>query len=199
MGETGNGPKGTVTMLDGLLTRNSVPPRLVDQAPVPQADIDDMLAAAVRAPDHGAVRPWRFHVIAGDARAKLGDLYAEAMRRRDPQANPDTIEKERERAFRAPLTIAVCAEVDPSRGEKVPVAEQIASAAAACQNILLAAHAKGYGAIWVTGPRARDAHVKGAFGLAEKDEIVGFIYVGRPSTPVPDKPRPDAQSLTTIW
>jgi nitroreductase len=184
---------------DGILNRLSVPPRLVDGPAPSQADIDDMLAAAVCAPDHGAIRPWRFHVIQGDALRRLGDLFVEALKKREPDAPRETIEKEQNRPLRAPLIIAACAKIDLSRAEKIPAVEQVVAVASACQNILLAAHDKGYGAMLLTGINARDAHVKAAFGLDGPDEIVGFIYMGTPSGPVFEKERPDPAEFTTIW
>ena len=176
------------SLRDGLLSRRSVPPRLVG-APAPtQADIDDMLAAAVCAPDHGAIRPWRFHVLQG-----------EALKKREPGARPETIEKERNRPLRAPLIIAACAKIDLSRADRIPALEQIVAVGAACQNILLAAHGKGFGAMMLTGANARDRHVKAAFGLAGPDEIVGFIYIGTPTGPAFEKQRPDPAEFTTIW
>ena len=186
-------------LLDGLINRNSVPPKLFDATMPARADIDTMLAAAVTAPDHGMIRPWRFHVIAGSARDRLSELFAEAARRREPEAGEAAIEKERGRPYRAPLIIAVCAKVDLTRTEKVPVVEQVVSAASAMQHLVLAAGALGYGAIVLTGKNAHDPHVKSAFGLGPRDEIVGFVYIGRPVGPVPVKPRPDPGDLTTVW
>jgi nitroreductase len=187
------------SLRDGLLNRLSVPPRLVDGPAPSQADIDDMLAAAVCAPDHGAIRPWRFHVIQGEALNRLGDLFVEALKKREPDAPRETIEKEQSRPLRAPLIIAACAKIDRSRIEKIPAVEQVVAVASACQNILLAAHDKGYGAMLLTGVNARDSHVKAAFGLDGPDEIVGFIYIGTPSGPVFEKERPDPAEFTTIW
>jgi nitroreductase len=187
------------SLRDGLLNRQSVPPRLVGGPAPSQADIDDMLAAAVCAPDHGAIRPWRFHIIQGDALHRLGDLFVEALKIREPGAPPETIEKEQSRPLRAPLIIAACAKIDLSRTDKIPAIEQVVAVGSACQNILLAAHDKGYGAIVLTGMNARDPHVKAAFGLADADEIVGFIYIGTPSGPLFEKERPDPASFTTIW
>lgn len=189
----------TLSLLDGLLQRNSVPPRLFDDTMPSQADIDTMLAAAVTAPDHGMIRPWRFHVIAGAARERLAELFAEAARLREPGAPEGVIEKERGRPFRAPLIIAVCAKVDLTRTEKVPVVEQVVAAASAMQQLVLAADALGYGAIVLTGKNAHDQHVKSAFGLDARDELVGFVYVGHPASPVGPKPRPDAGDFTTVW
>lgn len=187
------------SLREGLLKRQSVPPRLVDGPAPSLADIDEMLAAAVCAPDHGAIRPWRFHVIQGDALHRLGDIFAEALTKRDPDASREDIEKEKNRPLRAPLVIAACAKIDLSRADKIPAVEQVVAVAAACQNILLAAHDKGYGAILLTGGNARDPHVKAAFGLDESDEIVSFVYIGTPSGPTFEKERPDAAEFTTIW
>ena len=182
-----------------MLGRRSVPPRLVDGPAPTQADIDDLLAAAVRAPDHGAIRPWRFHVIQGEALNRLGDVFVEALKKREPDAPRETIEKEQSRPLRAPLIIAACAKIDLLRADKIPAVEQIVSVATACQNILLAAHGKGYGAMILTGANARDPHVKAAFGLEEPDEIVGFIYIGTPIGEALEKERPDPAELTTVW
>ena len=187
------------SLRDALRNRQSVPPRLVDGPAPTQAEIDEILAAAVCAPDHGAIRPWRFHVIQGDALIRLGDLFVEALKKREPDAPPETIEKEQSRPLRAPLIIAACAKVDLSRVDKIPAIEQIVAVGSACQNILLAAYDKGYGAMMLTGANARDPHVKAAFGLEGSDEIVGFVYIGTPSGPVFEKERPDPAEFTIVW
>lgn len=186
------------SLRDGLLNRQSVPPRLVDGPAPSQADIDDMLAAAVCAPDHGAIRPWRFHVIQGEALNRLGDLFVEALKKREPDSPREAFEKEQNRPLRAPLIIAACAKIDQSRAN-IPAVEQVVAVATACQNILLAAHDKGYGAMMLTGLNARDPHIKAAFGLEGPDEIVGFIYIGTPSGPAFEKERPDPAEFTTVW
>lgn len=186
------------SLRDGLLSRQSVPPRLLEGPAPSPADIDDMLAAAVCAPDHGAIRPWRFHVIQGEALNRLGDVFVEALKQRQPDAPPETIEKEQNRPLRAPLIIAACAKIDQSRSN-IPAVEQVVSVGAACQNILLAAHDKGYGAMMLTGLNARNPHIKAAFGLEGPDEIVGFIYIGTPSGQRIEKPRPDPAAFTTVW
>lgn len=184
--------------LAALLKRNSTPPGLLDEPAPDDAALAKMFEAAVRTPDHGAVRPWRFHVIRGDARFALGELFVEALRRRNPEADARDEVKERNRPLRAPLIIACCAEITPDLG-KVPPVEQIATTSAAVQTVMLAANALGYGAIWLTGANARDVGVKAAFGLAEKDEIVGFIYLGTPTDAVPEKPRPEVSDYVSEW
>ncbi|MBS28741.1 MAG: nitroreductase [Alphaproteobacteria bacterium] len=193
-------PHNTNVMLDGLINRNSTPPRLmVGGTPPPRADVERMLAAACSAPDHGAVRPWRFHIIEGEARNKLGDLFGKALLERDPFAPSAAIEKEQGRPLRAPMIIAVCAKVDPSRAPKVPVIEQVVAAAAAMEHLVLAAQAMGYGAIVLTGRNAHDPLVRAAFDLADEDELVGFVYLGSTDEPPLAKDRPDPAEFTSDW
>jgi|TARA_B110000263_G_scaffold242226_1_gene247453 nitroreductase len=190
----------SINLQAGLLGRQSIPPRLMSE-PAPNVnDVHDMLAAAVCAPDHGAIRPWRFHVIQGESRLKLGNIFAEALKKREPQASLESIHKEENRPLRAPLIIAVCAKIDISRLDKIPAVEQIVSVGAACQNILLSAYDKGYGAIILTGINARDSYVKKEFGLEGPDEIVGFIYIGTNSNSITfEKNRPDYSNYMTEW
>ena len=192
-------PRETNSLLDGLINRNSTPPRLMGDTPPSRADVDRMLAAACSAPDHGAVRPWRFHIIEGEARNKLGELFGKALLERDPFAPSAAIEKEQGRPLRAPLIIAVCAKVDPSRAPKVPVVEQVVAAAAAMEHLVLAANAMGYGAIVLTGKNAHDPVVRKAFDLEGEDELLGFVYIGEMAEPAPAKERPDPAEFTSTW
>lgn len=135
-----------------------------------------VLQAAVRAPDHGRLRPWRFMLVEGNQRRRLGDLLAASALRRVPGLSEGDLQRERDKAMRAPLIIVVaCRAVT---GTKIPVIEQILAAGAAAQNILLALHALGYAAAWKTGEAAYDAEVKKALGFAVDDHLVGFIYAG---------------------
>jgi len=176
--------------MQAILERKSTPPRLMnDEGPSPE-DVRKILTAGMTAPDHGAVRPWRFVVIEGDDRAKLGAVFAEALTLRDPAASADAIEKERGRPLRAPTVIAVLARVVHDR-PKVPPVEQIIATACAAQNMLLAAEAMGFGGIMLTGKNDQDPTVKRFFKLEDADEIVAFLYLGKAAGPTPDKPRPD--------
>jgi len=134
------------------------------------------LQAAVRAPDHGRLRPWRFMLIEGNQRRKFGELLAESAKRRVPGLSDGDLQRERDKALRAPMIIVVACRVVP--GTKVPAIEQILAAGAATQNILLALHSLGYAAAWKTGEAAYDTDVKRALGFAADDHIVGFVYVG---------------------
>ncbi len=157
-----------------LVTRVS-PVELGEPAPEGETRAK-ILTAALRAPDHGRLRPWRFLVIEGEARAAFGDVLAGSLARRQPGVGPDLIERERKKALRAPLIVGVVAKV--AKTSHIPVVEQVLSAGAAAQNILLACHALGFAGVWKTGDAAYDREVKMALGLAEDDAIVGFLYVG---------------------
>jgi nitroreductase len=134
------------------------------------------LQAAVRAPDHGRLRPWRFMVIEGDQRRRFGDLLAASAKRRVPGLSEGDLQRERDKALRAPMIIVVVCRVVP--GTKVPAIEQILAAGAATQNLLLALHSFGYATAWKTGEGAYDPEVKQSLGLAADDHIIGFVYVG---------------------
>ena len=181
--------------LDLLLSRESA---LKLEAPCPSAaELRTMFDAAVRAPDHGRLRPWQFVVIGTEQRAGFGRLMAESLLRRDPSASEAILDKERAKALRAPLIVVVAAKL--RRGHKIPEIEQIASAAAAAQTIVLAAPALGYGAVWRTGAPAYDPGMKVALGLAADDEIIGFIYIGTNAGGSSSFPRPEAADFVSDW
>jgi len=177
--------------LVALHTRTAAP-RLVEPAPSGEA-LDAILAAGLRAPDHGMLRPWHFLLVSGDARQKLGDLCADAMQ---PEA-----EEQRKRLadapLRAPLVIIGVAKVKEVKG--IPAVEQMNSVAAALQNMSVAAHALGFGSIWRTGPVAHDPRVKSALGLDASDEIVGFLYMGTPTITERPLPEIDAAAHIQVW
>jgi nitroreductase len=184
--------------LEAVLTRQSVPPAFL-RAPAPDdAALERILAAGACAPDHGRLRPWRFIVIRGRARERLGEVFVEALAKRQPDAPEAAIEQERTRPLRAPLLIAVAAKV-ARQHPKIPEIEQILSTAAAAQNILLAAHAQGFGAKWLTGANAYDEHVQRALGLGPDDRLLGFIHVGTVDGAPPAVPHADPREHTVEW
>lgn len=178
------------------LTTRASPAALVDPAPDQDA-LDRMLRAAMRAPDHGRLRPWRFIVIDGPARARFGDVLAESLRVRDPQAAGVAIEKERAKPMRAPMIVVAAATLQERRG--VPAVEQVVAVGAAAQNMLVAAHALGFGGFWRTGAPAYDDAVKHALGLRADDAIVGFLYIGTPSGAPATVAVPEIASHVTRW
>lgn len=160
--------------LDLLLNRVSVP-RLHE--PAPDATQRDLLfRAALRAPDHGQLHPWRFLTIEGEARQRLGELFAQAVAA-GPQVKPEQLDRARALPLRAPLVVAVIA--SPKAHAKIPLSEQILSAGCAAHGIVLAAHALGLGAMWRSGDLSHDPVVKAGLGLSSNEQIVGFVYLGR--------------------
>lgn len=164
--------------------------------PLPRETIEKLLDAAVQAPNHYKVRPWRFVVLTGDGRKRLGDVMAASQADRKPDLPPEALDKTRALPLRAPVVIAVGA--DKPAEEKVLEIENVCAAAAACQNILLAAHGLGLGAIWRTGEWARDPKVKEFLGFAPDQHIVGFIYVGYPEFHPEPHQRPSFEDRT-VW
>ena len=169
------------------------------QAPAPSdAELAAIVQAALCAPDHGRLRPWRFIAIRGEALQRFGEVLAETLQARMPQASADVLARERAKALRAPLIVAVAARIRDNG--KIPAVEQLLSAGAAAQNIMLAANALGYGAMWKTGDPAYDPAVKRALGLEEQDALVAFIYLGTNSgTARPAQPRAPVPEYLVEW
>jgi nitroreductase len=164
--------------------------------PVPPELIEKLLDAAVQAPNHYKVRPWRFVVLTGDGLNKLGDVMAASQQARHPAFPPEAFEKCRAVPLRAPVVIAVG--VDKPSEPKVLEIENVAATAAAIQNLLLAAHGMGLGAKWRTGEWARDPMVKNFLGFEADQHIIGFIYVGYPEFIAEPTPRPSFGDRT-VW
>jgi nitroreductase len=160
--------------IDALLSRRSA--RTLTE-PAPDAGALELIfSSAIRAPDHGRLRPWRFVVVRGEARGRFGELLAGHLRRTNGQLSAETLQRERQKAFRAPLVVVVAARCNPA--VKIPVIEQTLSAGAAAHAMMLAAFALGFNAMWKTGGAAYDPLVKTSLGLGPDDAIVGFLYLG---------------------
>jgi len=179
-----------------LLTTRSSNGKLTDPQP-DEETVSLAVDAALRAPDHASLRPWRLQMVRGDARARLGDVFAEALAKREPDATQQDLDKARGKPLRAPLIIVVSTR--HVEHPKVPAIEQVLSAGAAAQNILLVLQARGFAGLWRTGPPTYDAHVRAALGLAADDQIVGFIYAGTPARPAPDIRRPSSADHVQEW
>jgi nitroreductase len=153
-------------------------------APGPShADLERILLAGTRAPDHGKLAPWRFVVLEGNSRAVLGNAMAEVMRAGRSDCTEASLAIERDKPMRAPTIIAVAAHL--VRLHKVPELEQVQAVAAAVQNMFLAAHALGHGAMWKTGAATRALQVREALGFTADEELVAFLYLGTNATPGP--------------
>ncbi len=175
--------------LNALKTRKSTA-LLTEPAPG-EEDLQQMFTAAVRAPDHGCIRPWRFIVFRGKMRHELGEILAEAHLKKNSDSTEEALEKVKSKTLRAPLVVAVIAKVNEQ--SKIPAIEQVISAGAAAQNIMIAAHALGFAGIWRTGAPSFDEHVRSRLGASGEDHIVGFLYLGsaKSAPPLPDVPLAD--------
>jgi nitroreductase len=153
--------------------------KLLDPAPS-EAELEAMLTAAVSAPDHKELRPWRFVVLEGAAKDAFGEVLEAAYCARcaaiGAEIVPAKADKERTKLGRAPLVVVTA--VAYERNAKVPATEQFAAVAAATENLCLAATALGYGSMWRTGDPAYDRSVKQALGLRPDDAIMAFVYIG---------------------
>ena len=168
-----------MNVFEAIDTRISVP-ALTDPGPT-DVQWEILLRAGARAPDHGRLQPWRFLIVRGAARELLGDVMAEALRASKPDTPLETLDRERRKPLRAPALLVVA--VVPVLRSGMPEIEQILAGGAAAQNILLAAHALGLGAIWRTGAPAYSDDVARALGLPAQSRIVAFIYLGAPHAP----------------
>jgi len=180
-------------LFDTVYQRQSI--GKVKPDPVPQHIIEQLLSAAVQAPNHHRVRPWRFIVLSGAARQRLGDVMAESKRLSAPETPDAVLDVERSRPLRSPVIIAIG--VDKPSEPKVLEVENICAAAAAAENLLLAATDLGLGAMWRTGPAALDPRVKEFLGLAPDQHLIGFIYMGYPEGEHIRQDRPGFADRTT--
>jgi len=181
--------------LDLLLSRNSAP-RIT--GPAPAADeFDTILRAGLRAPDHAWLTPWRFVIIREDRREAFGEVLADALRQRDPDADEAALDKARAAPLRAPVLVVVIAHIKPH--PKVPPVEQRLSAGCAAHAMLLACEALGYAGIWRTGGAAFDQNVHRDLGAKDNEEIIGFLYIGtRDGDPKP-LPQREPRHFASDW
>jgi nitroreductase len=183
--------------LDLLKTRRSVKPMEL-ASPGPSAgEIETLLTIASRVPDHGKLAPWRFIVIEDGARLAIGEKIAAAFALDHPDATADQLAFERNRLARAPLVIAVVSRAGAH--VKIPEWEQVLSAGASAMNLVLAAHALGYGAAWITEWYAYDRRVLEALGVAPEERMAGFVHIGSPMQRPEDRPRPPLDTVVTRY
>ncbi|MBA1157904.1 nitroreductase family protein [Microvirga mediterraneensis] len=178
-----------------LLQRRSVPPRWLGEPGPSEQEVETLLKVASRVPDHGKLVPWRFILIQGEARGRLGEVLATAFQADNPNASAEQVAAERERFSNAPLVVAVVSRVVPHA--KIPDWEQVLSAGAVCMNLLTGATALGYGASWLTGWAAFDRRVLDALGLKLHERIAGFVHIGTAKETPTDRDRPALADIVT--
>ena len=166
-------------------------------APAPsETEIEQVIRAALSAPDHRRLRPWQFMQLRDDARHRLGQIFSECL----TESGIDDIEQHRKamaQPLRAPLIII--AVVKTQTGVRVPIVEQILSMGAAIQNALLMLNAQGYGSIWRSGTLAESPILKQKLGLSDQDEIAGFIYIGTPAKQLPPRVPLEVSDFLSNW
>ncbi|MEZ5937329.1 MAG: nitroreductase [Hyphomonadaceae bacterium] len=181
-----------------LALRRSTPVAILGDPGPPQEDLDALLRLALRAPDHRKLEPWRVLVFEGEARNDLGDIFAEAQLACAPDTDADSLAAARMLALRTPVVVAVISSpVDDPK--QTPVWEQELSAGAVCQNLLIAANAAGWGAVWLTEWPAFDVNVARALGLSERERFAGFIHIGTPQQAPLERQRPDLANKVRRW
>jgi nitroreductase len=186
------------TLIDLLATRRSVKPDKL-AAPAPSAaELERILTIAARVPDHKKLAPWRFIVFEGEARRRMGEVFAEACQAEEKEPPSQVrLDLERQRFLRAPLVVGVISRADPKA--RAPEWEQILSAGASCLNLCLAANALGYGTSWITEWIAYSPSVRRALGLADTERIAGFVYIGTPSEKPDERERPVLGEIVSRW
>ncbi len=184
------------SILSLLETRRSGRPReLVEPGPSAE-ELERILAIAARTPDHGKLHPWRFVHIGRNRRDAFADILHRAYAIDNPEPGRLEIEAVERLARQAPEIIVALSR--PTPNHKIPVWEQELSCGAACMNLLLAAHALGYAAGWITGWAAYSKAVLDHFG-APPERIAGFIYIGTPGTPLEERVRPPLDEVVSAW
>ena len=174
--------------LDLILSRRSGSAKTMREPGPTQKQFDMLLTAAARTPDHGKLFPWRFIVFEGSGRQRMGDVLAECLAASEPHVTSERLDQERQRFLRAPVVVGVISHVRESI--PIPEWEQVLSAGAVCQNLLLAAHAMGFVGNWITEWCAYHPLVKERLGLKPHERIAGFVYIGTSSVPLEERIRP---------
>ena len=183
--------------LNLLELRRSTAADLLTEPGPDEETLATILHIATRVPDHRRVVPFRFIVLQGEGRSRAGQVLANVFENNEPTADADRIECESRRFKRAPVVVAVVSSVDPEH--RTPEWEQVMTAGAVCQNMLIAASASGFAAQWLTEWYAFDETVKTALGLDENERFAGFIYIGTAQENPKERQRPDPATLISYF
>lgn len=162
-----------------------------------EEQLNTMFKAALRAPDHANLRPWRFITIEGNARKKLGDLFAGIALQDDSKSSPAIVERKRNAPFRAPVIVALV--LHYKEHAKVPEVEQILSVGAAGHGLITAAYQMGLGAYWRTGDICFDPRVAKALDLSDNEKLLGFVYLGTPEGALKSVPELKVNDFVSSW
>ncbi|MBC7102340.1 MAG: nitroreductase [Parvibaculum sp.] len=186
-----------LSALELLRTRRSAKILTLDEPGPSEDQIKTIIEIGARVPDHGKLVPWRFILFRGAARAEFGEILAERYSKIESRATDGSLKIEAGRFLRAPVVVGVVSRALPH--PKIPEFEQLLSAAAAAMNILHAATALGFAAVWVTEWYAYDVEIAQALRLAEHEKMIGFIYIGTRTVPNDERPRPVIEDIVVDW
>lgn len=184
--------------LDFLRNRRSVPAaQLQMPGPTPH-ELREIIAIAIRVPDHGKLTPWRLIAFNGNAGARYGDALAALHARVDPGVSEKKLAKDRDRFAHSPVVLAVIARIDDQH-PNIPTQEQLLSAGCLGFNLLLAAQAAGFAAQWLTGWSCYDREAAKLLGLAINERAIAYIHIGSRDFEPPERTRPDAGQIVSAW
>lgn len=185
------------TLIEQILNRRSVKAGDLNEPGPSSNELETILRAAHRVPDHGKLGPWRFIIFQDKARSRFGQILAETFKTENPDTSAESLQFEAQRFTRAPVVIGVVAtSVDHP---KIPIWEQQLSVGACCQNILLSAHSMGYGAQWLTEWYSYSETIAQALSLKVEEKLAGFIYIGSYKDKPPERKRPDLEERIYYW
>ena len=179
-----------------LATRRSGKPRDMVAPGPSDSELRQILESAMRVPDHGKLAPWRFAIVPTDKREAFAALLERAYRADKPDPGRLELEAVHQFAHQAPTLVVALSK--PDSGSHIPIWEQELSAGALCMNLLVATHAAGYVGGWLTGWAAYSPMVRDAFGKAD-EKMAGFIFIGTPSRPLDERPRPEYDAIASVW
>ncbi|MFP4314412.1 MAG: nitroreductase [Alphaproteobacteria bacterium] len=183
-------------LIEYLLKRRSLKVSEFVSGGPDKEQLETLIRAASRVPDHGKTNPFYFLVFQGQARGQAGEIFARIFAEKNEGCGEAQLDKERQRFTRADTVIGV---IYRARKAKHPLWEQMMSAGAACQNLILASNALGFAAQWLTEWYAYDEDVRQVFGLDSRDVVAGFIYIGKPGAEPEERDRPDLDEIVTYW
>ncbi|MBI80121.1 MAG: nitroreductase [Pseudomonadota bacterium] len=185
--------------INSLLSRRSVLAKNLCEPGPKDEELELILKAAIRVPDHGRIEPWRIQILHKNSQLKLGSIIGKIFKKNNPDASEKRIQVEIDKPSLAPLLLIITSYPDKTRFEKIPEIEQKLSSAAVCQNILIASYALNYGAQWLTGWATYSKEVKEALGHHKSIDIVGFIHIGTPDKLPNERKRPEFDSIISKW
>lgn len=180
--------------IDLLLRRRSLVASKHTEPGPSKDELELILRCATRVPDHAKLTPWRIQVVQGEARATLGERFAQIYQQENPDATEERLEKERQRPLRSPLLLIVSTKIE---SERIPRWEQILSGGAVCQNILIAASALGYASQWLSEWVNFNATIKAYLDIPSSDRILGFMYIGTASEQPKERLRPELEDVVS--